>query len=530
MEEINDNGKNNNMKGKTGLIIVASIILICLIVFFILYKLNIFDSFKNGNVGKISSVPTEDKISSAESLTYSPVRITCGSDETATPGFGYSIYEGDNLYCTFSIMTYAEGTIDEIWFDYEYNEKFKYLDSNLIYGKTQWDIDYSIKKDEVKVQKSNDRLNFNFKDGFSKNLYNFYVVEFKSSNVNNTGYYEPINISNIIMKTKDGKYYKYTEKTSADGSITITADANTTYSYKKTDNVIDFYKGKDKINTYKCTGDSSSCFVGAYMGAEYTDLDIGRSLITDSNSDNSRKYLLFDFNKGILKQLDGLDGTLTKDDSKDYKVYYILGKINSEQVIIDLEGNVIKNLSGYDLFKTREGKMGLYTDVYSINNNKIVLSKNGKKGIVELTTDKVIVDFKYDDVRLYNKQYFKYKLNDLWYIGKYEIGSGINDLGYKNIFMFENDIMIAQIDNYLYIKKYDGTNIIEDKIEVLYDYQEFVGVEYQAYGVRVNKDDTDKNIININLTTKPTREDKSDFETISYKYSIIDKKLTKTSN
>ena len=183
VEESNANIKNKKGKKKI-LIVIISIVLICLIVLFTLYKLSVFDDLiDDNNSEKFSLYPTENEISNAESLTYSPIRITCGNDETATPGFGYSIYEGENVYCTFSIMTYAKGTIDEIWFDYEYNEKFKYLNSRLINGKTQWDIDYSIKSDEVKISKNDKKINLIFNNDFSKNLYNFYVVEFKSYKV-----------------------------------------------------------------------------------------------------------------------------------------------------------------------------------------------------------------------------------------------------------------------------------------------------------------------------------------------------------
>ena len=530
MEESNANIKNKKGKKKI-LIVIISIVLICLIVLFTLYKLSVFDDLiDDNNSEKFSLYPTENEISNAESLTYSPIRITCGNDETATPGFGYSIYEGENVYCTFSIMTYAKGTIDEIWFDYEYNEKFKYLNSRLINGKTQWDIDYSIKSDEVKISKNDKKINLIFNNDFSKNLYNFYVVEFKSYNVDSTGYYEPIKLSNIIVKTKDNKYYKYVDETTANGSITIIADANTTYSYKKIDDVIDFYKGKEKINSYKCTGDSSSCFVGAYMGAEYIDLDIGRALITDIKYDSnynvvSKKYLLFDFNNGILNQLDDLDGTLTKNDSSDYKVYYILGKINNEQVIIDLDGNIIKSLDKYQ-FTTMKGKL-LISDVYSISNNLIVLTKENKKGISRITEDKIIVDFKYDDIKLFNDKYFKAKINNLWYIYNLSNGLPLIELGYKELFILNNDLMLVQEDKYLYIKDLDGNNIIEDKIEVLYDYQEFA-YEGESYGYRVYADSQDGNIINISLTDKPSSD--GIFSTYSYKCNISEKKLTKTSN
>lgn len=494
------------------------------------YKYNIFNALKE----KINKNEKEE-VTETEVLTYSPVRITCGNDETATLGFGYSIYEGDELYCTFSIMTYIKEKIDEISFDYDFDNRFEYLDSYLIYGKTQWEIDYSIKKDEVKLNKTNNSFKFSFKDGFYKNLYNFYVIKFKSFDVDETGYFEPINIKNIVINSKNKKNYKFEEKTSANGHIIITDFSATKYNYKKNGKIIEFYKDGKKINSYECESEPESCYVGAYMGTDYIDLNNGRALLTDRNynKDLSKydklKYLLFDFNKGIIKELNNLDGTLTKDNKSD-EVKYILGSINNEQVIIDLDGNIIKNLKDYDKFEVMKGKMGYYSNVYSIDNNMIVLSKNGKKGITELTTNKVLLDFKYDDIRLFNKDYFKYKQNNLWYVANINTNSKINDIGYKNIFMIDNDIMVAQIDNYLYIKQFDGTNIIEDKLEVFYDYQEFISNPSEPHGIWVHKDYEDSNTINIYIDTKPTKEDKSDFKTLIYKYNINNKELTRTDN
>ena len=512
--------EGNKRKKKTVIIIILAIILFLIVIggiFIIILK------SKNENNKSTPVIitenkyfsPTEEQLEQAEELTRSPIRITCGNSETATPGFSYTLMKGEYTFCTFSIMTYIHDEISQIWFDYDLNDNFKYVDSHLIDGKTQWTTSHIIKDGEVEEIKENEKMSFLFNDVVVDNYYNFFLI--KTNFIGNTyGYFDVIYLSNIVLKTKNGKYYKYLERTSADGHINIMD--STKYVTKNGDNKILFYKYDNneykQINTYTC--DEKYCGVGGYYGAIYNDLNSGKTIIND------KKPKLYDFEKGILVTFDKVTGSLERKYRDNSQIEFILGEINDTQYIYDLGGKEIKSLKGYDEFKTLQDKM-LISNVYSVENNLIVLSKNGKKGIAKITEDNKVINFKYDDIKLFDNKYFKAKENNKWNVYELDTGNKISNEDYKQLFIAAENVMVVQIDDYLYIKDFKGNNLIEDKIRVLYDYQEFPA-QFAPWGISVVK--YEDNIVDICVTSGPRGQYGEEFDIYRYKYNIKEKTLT----
>lgn len=89
---------------------------------------------------------------------------------------------------------------------------------------------------------------------------------------------------------------------------------------------------------------------------------------------------------------------------------YIQEKGTNKYGIIDADGNVIKNFVLESLPFVNFYEPYSLKDRYSIENNMLVSIKNGKYGIVEITSDKMVVDYLYDDIKLINNKYFKVKI------------------------------------------------------------------------------------------------------------------------
>ena len=282
------------------------------------------------------------------------------------------------------------------------------------------------------------------------------------------------------------------------------------YEVNEENNIFTFYKYQDgykKINEYKCEAETCIAYIAQCFAI--SDMENGKLSILDDN-----QLVIYDFEKGVLGKFGNTAYTLGK--------YYYVSNIETKKYgIIDINGNIIKDFTQEKLDKIRS--CDLLDNTYSIKYDLLVEKKNNKYGIIRITKDDVVVEHKYDDIRIYNDKYYKAKLEDKWYLYSYETKEKVHEQGYKEIFFATDDVLVVQIDKNLYIKNYNGNNLIEDKIETYIDYNEKACCATPE-GITV-KYNEENNKIEIFVSTQPDEE--NNYKIYNYEYGIETKKLTK---
>lgn len=324
-----------------------------------------------------------------------------------------------------------------------------------------------------------------------------------------------VNIKNIKI-ISDKKIYNNIDHTS---TFDIKIDGNYKYERKENPKQIVFYKnegnGYKEINKYECSGE---CFEYAAQCFSYVDLTNGKMFIVDDN-----KAILYDMNKGVIGEYVTPLFTLYDRSDSQYKQKYFVGRKtqNGKYGIIDFDGNVIKEYIADSLGNKLICDINYQT--YSLEDNLITIKKDNKYGITRINNNDLLIDYQFDDIRLYNDEYFKVKIGNLWYLYNFNNEKVINE-GYKQIFMVASGILITQVDDYLYIKDYNGENIIADKIKVLSEYNDKACCG-ATYGINVFLDSANNNIIHIIVDNG--KIDENEFIQYKYEYNIKEKILTK---
>ena len=231
--------------------------------------------------------------------------------------------------------------------------------------------------------------------------------------------------------------------------------------YKYTKNYEDIENKNSVISTYQCKTDS--CFVGS--GIDGFDFSINQNNGKTIISENYEYYTLYDIksNQELFEFGIGSNKVLCEKiysycENNNTKYLYVKDKNNNKYGIIDLNGNIIKDFH-LNLLPINY-KRNTLRDAYSIENNMLVDTKNNKYGIIEITSDNVLVDYNYEEIKLVNSNYFITKDNSLWYL--YDINSKqkVFEEGYKVLLSPIDNVLIAQKDNYVYIINYNSRNYV----------------------------------------------------------------------
>lgn len=429
-------------KNKKKIIII--IILIFLIIIGLLATVNLL---KNKNKENIT---IKDDLENIE-FTYSEFGpgFVCSNKEIYNNTYSYD--KGSFVYCEVAYEMPADRKgIKEIWFENTYDEELEYLEIVDLYEGWKLSTDNEI------IQLITDKES-TYGDGA-------YKIKFRIKPSTQKEKME-ILFKNIRYKDAEGKYYK-----TDDSKIELMINTTTKYKYEESElnDSISFYQFNEKqgyelINKYDCKDESCHLFIAQCFG--HVDLENGITFIYDND-----RVLMYDFNVGVIGEFDESISELYDKDDYNTK-YFVVKNIKMNKFgIIDLKGNIVKEFKsdGYGINNFCE----LYDDSYSLKYNMIVEKQNDKYGISSITKDEVIVDHKYEEIRLYDDKYYKVKENNLWYLHSFETNEKILDEGYKELFFAKDNIIVTQIDNYLYIKDYEGKNLIEDKIEVFIEYDE----------------------------------------------------------
>lgn len=308
--------------------------------------------------------------------------------------------------------------------------------------------------------------------------------------------------------------------------------------YKVVGNYSEIQDKSSIVNKYECQ--TSNCTPEiATQQFYYKSMQDGNCMIYEMGSKNTY-YVFFNVDKGILGTYSNpvwLNSSMNKDTSNGEYIYLKDFK-SSKYGVIDKNGNIIKKFT-LDGPAPHNG-IGFPSpaEVYSIKNNLLVASKNGKYGVSKLTSEDVIIDYKYDSIKLIddfdydtkteiNNKYFIAKSNNKWYLYSFETKLKEFSEGYDDIVNINTtNILLARIDNYWYIKDYKGNNLIDEKIEDLenpcYESNNNRGRCVDGHGIGI--------ILNGEIVTINTYSDVDDniYEVNnSYEYDILNNKLTK---
>ena len=477
-------------KNKKIIIIISSILLCTAIIGVILY----ISIFKDNN----KKIENEFKENENKNQTIKYTQTTegpgfvCSNKELYEPTYSYD--KGDTVYCEIAFELNSERPgIAEIWFETEYDKDIEYIGK--AYESDNWKLDIKEKTIHLQAEKPDTLGDI------------VYSAKFR---ILPTTEAEKLTISfkNIKYKNENNEYYQVDDSIK---ELHINEERNYKYENSKNNDEIVFYKfdknkGYEEINKYKCKNEK--CYEYASQCTGFVDQDNGKLLILDGNN-----AILYDFNNGII-------GTYFHNIDMIENYFIIQDEQTKKYGIVDLDGKVVKESKsdGYG----NKVSVCLNKDTYSIKNDLIIEKKNNKFGIVKISKDELVIEHQFDDIRLYNDKYFKAKIGDKWYLYNIKTKEKVIEEGYKELFLTNDSVLVAQIDNYLYIKDYQGNNIIEDKIKVLVEYNEDACCgAMSGVSVTLNKD-----IIMITVDEKLNSED-YEYTTHLYEYDIKDKKLTK---
>lgn len=180
-----------------------------------------------------------------------------------------------------------------------------------------------------------------------------------------------------------------------------------------------------KISEYKCTDDKCSLGVGIQ----------GLTIYDNTNGiygiDDNKKLILYNVGKGVVGTY-SINGTSMYEDGK-VKYLYIKSIDNEKYGIVDLNGNVIKdfNLDYYNKYYP------FLTNWYSIKDDAVIDYKNGKYGIIKITSNDVLADYSYDEIKIDDSYYFEARINNEW-----------------NLYVIKSNELLSKLTT----KKYDISN------------------------------------------------------------------------
>lgn len=453
--------KNENAKkiNKKIIIIILSVVIGLLIVLYLLINnLQIDSTNVNDSSNNDSAYITANKDS---------INFKCSVIEPNVEKYGgdVTIYGvNDYVYC--NINSNNDYKINHMELEYNYGNN---IDLDSVYSLSDdWNVNKTLGNIEISLLNDDASIN----DIYLK----FYI---KNNKDINDKYKIVLENIKFISGNSD---YKIKED--------ITIELNTKNSRNvQVNNLLRFDElssdgSFQTLSEYKCNDDL--CMVNvAQQGFEYSNDNPDIVMIYDGNY-----KILYNIRKGTIINTYGSNSFwLSSNDveSENEGTYiYIQAKDSEKYGIIDVNGNIIKNF----VLDKPPFVSFLYprTLRYSVENNMLVNIQNGKYGIIEITSDKIIIDYIYDDLDLINKTYFKAKTNDKWHVYTISSNQKLIQEGFDNIYYNSNDILIVEKDNTLYIRNYDNKNITNETIKVSKD------DTIQAY-----TDYSDKTIINIHV-------------------------------
>lgn len=483
----NSNKRQKKINKKTILIIVGILLGIITLIVILINILNKEEN--NSNINNNVS----DNDSGYLTANKDSVSFKCSVIEPNVENYGgdVSVYGvNDYVYCNINSNNNYNYKINHMELEYNYGNN---IDLNNVYSLSDdWKVSKTLGNIEISLLNDAASINdiyFKFYIKNNKDINDKYkiVLENIKFTSNNSDYRIKEDII-IELNTKNNRNIQVNnllrfDELSSDGSF-------------------------QTLSEYKCNDDL--CMVNAaQQGFQYSNDNPDIVMIYDGNY-----KILYNIRKGTIINTYGSNSIWLSSNAVASEIegtyIYIQAKDSEKYGIIDVNGNVIKN---FVLDKPPFVNFVYPTTLrYSIENNMLVNIQNGKYGIIEITSDKIIIDYIYDDLDLINKTCFKAKINNKWHVYNISSNQKLIEEGFDNIYYNSDDILIVEKDNTLYIRNYDNKNITNETIKVSKD------DTIQAY-----TDYSDKTIINIHVCSDEYCHEYKE----RYEYNVNSNKLNK---
>lgn len=266
----------------------------------------------------------------------------------------------------------------------------------------------------------------------------------------------------------------------------------------------------ETTSEYTCT--DKSCNVNTAMQAFYyqNSEDKNIVLISDYQGEDDLR-VFYDVNNGVIATYGGIPRWLyTKDGEEKY--IYISDRSNNNHGIVDKRGNIVHDFNLN--IECREYQGSNLCINYSIEDNLFVNKSDNKYGIVRLNSNDIVIDYKYDDIKLLDSKHFKAKENEKWYVYNINTKNKQINQAYNDIYFLSDNILLVLYDDYWRFINFDNKEVISDKIK--YD-SEYKYVENII-------EDKDSNIIKISFCNDFCHDTE---RAQVYRYFISSKKLEK---
>ena len=313
---------------------------------------------------------------------------------------------------------------------------------------------------------------------------------------------------------------KQDDKKESDKIVYFYTDDNFTKMTTDYDKISD---KKSIISKYMCDS-SENCgqIADQYFSPSMTDANgnlTGTMINNKAFIQDGKQKVLFDIVAGEVVEKYGSkaywlqDKQIGKYSPNSGRYIVIKDKDNKYYGIIDSNGNTIHS---FNIEYKNDDFSSIYQDFYSIENNYLVNSKNGKYGITRITSEDIVVDYIYDDIRLLDDNNYKALENDKWYVYSIANKTKVLNDGYDYILGIYEGALVVVNNKKLYIKDLQGNDLINAPIDVYDDIIEHPSV-VDNYGVSIEKDSY---ILTINISKNHKGYEK-------YKYNIATKTLEK---
>ena len=276
-------------------------------------------------------------------------------------------------------------------------------------------------------------------------------------------------------------------------------------TYNSEEGKLEFYVDNELISVYEC--EHGKCGLYTENEFKYNSCMDMIAVIEDG------KYkLLYSYQSG-QKILDELDEIAPVIDNDKYIGFIVKDSQTQKYGYVSTRG-IIKLELNYD-------SLGLISDGVSydrgidIVNDKIIARKDGKSGVISLSTGNIIIPFEYDAVYLGEKNNYVIKTGKEYHLIN-SSGEKILSDYYDMIFAYD-EFLIVNDSGKIKIIDYEENKIVDDELDVYVDYKdEPIG---GIFGYNATKEN-DKILIEINKSSS------TGYETEKYYYDIKGKKIT----
>lgn len=320
------------------------------------------------------------------------------------------------------------------------------------------------------------------------------TISFKSNEINEENVNNNSNKNNSVNESDDEKDID-NEKDIINTYLLGKDGQNSTYL--NTNDVIEFYKDDELINSYKCNGKKCDILpfqtevifengvytnkrqiIGDYILIAVCDTDscsdistYGGTYFEKQDSETaSGNVLLYNIKSGIVKTYNNVSKVLYASEKLN-----LINYSNDSYTIVSYDGKLNSKFDANELILSCYEGCYLNNSSFDYDNNIIVTKNNNKFGIKNLTTGELIVDYKYDNITLtnngfpysyYNKNYFIGQINGKNNIYKINDNNNITNKGYDQIYFLDKNTLLVFNDNQFSFIDLNENKIIDDTIKV----------------------------------------------------------------